>query len=215
MRTTSEDGPESKKLKTATGKKLSEEGRVERNVREQKRSLHISQQIQQIRDMITRGGMRVQKATKCCVLQDAIDYIRMLQQNQQAADFEKHMLLQELGRLQQPPVVAPTNANVVPQYITVSTCSAPQPTTGHCNLEDPEILGPPDLSIGYAHEMQGESNEQRQCNRVQASKEDRYHKVFDMSPVGMVSDDVALVTDRKLFLTAFFLGHCIAGWFSC
>lgn len=194
-RSHADDGPQCKKPKTTSNKKgLTEESRVERNVREQKRSLHISQQINEIRNIITKGGMYVQKATKCGVLQDAIDYIQKLQESQQVANFEKHMLLQELGRLQRPPPpVAPASIDVVPEFVTVfsQSSSAPQPRTTHLSHENLQVFGDPlELDIGYAQEMQGDSNQRRQSDQMlptQASNKDRYHNVFDSAPVGMVS----------------------------
>jgi hypothetical protein len=73
----SSDGDNGKK-----GKKLDEGKREERNAREKERSFRISRQINELRALLSVGGVIVPKGTKSSVLTEAANYIRMLQQHQ-------------------------------------------------------------------------------------------------------------------------------------
>ena len=75
----------SKGGKGATGskkKKLDDSKREERNAREKERSFRISKQINELRTLLSSGGVIVPKGTKSSVLTEAANYIRMLQQHQ-------------------------------------------------------------------------------------------------------------------------------------
>jgi hypothetical protein len=63
-------------------KKLDEMKREERNAREKERSFRISRQINELRGLLSNGGVIVPKGTKSSVLTEAANYIRMLQQHQ-------------------------------------------------------------------------------------------------------------------------------------
>ena len=63
-------------------KKLDESKREERNAREKERSFRISRQINELRNLLSSGGVIVPKGTKSSVLTEAANYIRMLQQHQ-------------------------------------------------------------------------------------------------------------------------------------
>lgn len=69
------------KKKSMTVKK-----REERNAREKERSFRISKQINELRDLLSTGGVIVAKGTKSSVLTEAANYIRMLQQHQYRAE---------------------------------------------------------------------------------------------------------------------------------
>jgi hypothetical protein len=56
--------------------------REERNAREKERSFRISKQIDDLRNLLSTGGVIVPKGTKSSVLTEAANYIRMLQQHQ-------------------------------------------------------------------------------------------------------------------------------------
>lgn len=56
--------------------------REERNAREKERSFRISRQINELRNLLSSGGVIVPKGTKSSVLTEAANYIRMLQQHQ-------------------------------------------------------------------------------------------------------------------------------------
>lgn len=74
----SNDSPQPKRRK----KRLDERKRVERNAREKERSFRISKQINELRSLLSSGGVIVPKGTKSSVLTEAANYIRMLQQHQ-------------------------------------------------------------------------------------------------------------------------------------
>jgi hypothetical protein len=63
-------------------KKLDDMKREERNAREKERSFRISRQINELRNLLSTGGVIVPKGTKSSVLTEAANYIRMLQQHQ-------------------------------------------------------------------------------------------------------------------------------------
>jgi hypothetical protein len=63
-------------------KKVGEVKREERNAREKERSFRISRQINELRGLLSTGGVIVPKGTKSSVLTEAANYIRMLQQHQ-------------------------------------------------------------------------------------------------------------------------------------
>jgi hypothetical protein len=63
-------------------KKLDDNKREERNAREKERSFRISKQINELRNLLSSGGVIVPKGTKSSVLTEAANYIRMLQQHQ-------------------------------------------------------------------------------------------------------------------------------------
>jgi len=65
------------KKKRATDRK-----REERNAREKERSFRIAKKINELRDLLSCGGVIVPKGTKSSVLTEAANYIRMLQQHQ-------------------------------------------------------------------------------------------------------------------------------------
>ena len=63
-------------------KRLNDRKREERNAREKERSFRISKQINELRALLSTGGVIVPKGTKSSVLTEAANYIRMLQQHQ-------------------------------------------------------------------------------------------------------------------------------------
>ena len=56
--------------------------RKERNAREKERSCRIAQQIDDLRALLSRGGVTVSKTTKSSVLSEVANYISILQQQQ-------------------------------------------------------------------------------------------------------------------------------------
>jgi hypothetical protein len=63
-------------------KKNSDKRREERNAREKERSFRIAKQINELRDLLSAGGVVLPKGTKSSVLTEAASYIRLLQQHQ-------------------------------------------------------------------------------------------------------------------------------------
>jgi Helix-loop-helix DNA-binding domain len=62
--------------------RLDDMKREERNAREKERTFRISKQINDLRNLLSTGGVIVPKGTKSSVLTEAANYIRMLQQHQ-------------------------------------------------------------------------------------------------------------------------------------
>jgi PAS domain-containing protein len=85
----SEDRPGKKK-------KVNDKRREERNAREKERSLRISQQINELRGLLSNGGVVVPKGTKSSVLTEAANYIRMLQQHQYRSEIDRQQLVQQM-----------------------------------------------------------------------------------------------------------------------
>lgn len=56
--------------------------REQRNAREKERSCRIARQIDDLRTLLSRGGVIVAKGTKSSVLSEAANYINLLQQQQ-------------------------------------------------------------------------------------------------------------------------------------
>jgi hypothetical protein len=83
----SETSPEGLAIKLneetiAQGGGVEPDKRKERNAREKERSCRIARQIDDLRALLTRGGVVVSKGTKSSVLSEAANYISMLQQQQ-------------------------------------------------------------------------------------------------------------------------------------
>jgi len=79
------------------GKKhLDENKREERNAREKERSFRISRQINELRNLLSTGGVIVPKGTKSSVLTEAANYIRILQQHQYRSEIDRHQLVQQM-----------------------------------------------------------------------------------------------------------------------
>mmetsp|Transcript_4073 Transcript_4073/g.9041 ORF Transcript_4073/g.9041 Transcript_4073/m.9041 type:complete len:404 (-) Transcript_4073:336-1547(-) len=89
-----EDPSNSKKKKPLTN-----ERREERNLREKERSLKITQQIHELRNLLSMGGVIVPKGTKSTILTEAANYIRLLQQQQYRSEMDKAQLVQEVQRI--------------------------------------------------------------------------------------------------------------------
>lgn len=78
---------------------LTNERREERNLREKERSLKITQQIHELRGLLSMGGIIVPKGTKGTILTEAANYIRILQQQQYRSEMDKAQLVQEVQRI--------------------------------------------------------------------------------------------------------------------
>mmetsp|Transcript_17351 Transcript_17351/g.24509 ORF Transcript_17351/g.24509 Transcript_17351/m.24509 type:complete len:647 (+) Transcript_17351:111-2051(+) len=85
-------GPASAKKR----KKVDDCKREERNAREKERSFRISKQINELRNLLSSGGVIVPKGTKSSVLTEAANYIRMLQQHQYRSEIDRHQLIQQM-----------------------------------------------------------------------------------------------------------------------
>lgn len=86
----SSPGPSPQNCESAQNKRPSQGGgnaveptkRKERNAREKERSCRIARQIDDLRALLSRGGVTVNKTTKSSVLAEAANYIDILQQQQ-------------------------------------------------------------------------------------------------------------------------------------
>jgi hypothetical protein len=67
-------------------KKKGDSKRKERNAREKERSFRIAKKINELRELLSTGGVIVPKGTKSSVLTEAASYIRTLQQHQYRAE---------------------------------------------------------------------------------------------------------------------------------
>merc|ERR1719491_1337962 len=77
-------------------KKMNDFKREERNAREKERSYRIAKQINELRNLLSSGGVIVPKGTKSSVLTEAANYIRMLQQHQYRSELDRHQLMQQI-----------------------------------------------------------------------------------------------------------------------
>lgn len=89
-------------LSSPKGKKkrrLDKDKREERNAREKERSFRISKQINELRDLLSSGGVIVPKGTKSSVLTEAANYIRTLQQHHYRSEMYVWLLWHSLCSL--------------------------------------------------------------------------------------------------------------------
>jgi len=93
------DSPPSADLGGEKKKPLTNERREERNLREKERSLKITQQIHELRNLLSMGGVIVPKGTKSTILTEVANYIRLLQQHQYRSEMDKAQLVQEVQRI--------------------------------------------------------------------------------------------------------------------
>lgn len=77
-------------------KKLDNSKREERNAREKERSYRIAAQINELRTLLSNGGVIVPKGTKNAVLTEAANYIKMLQQHQYKSEIHRQQLIQQM-----------------------------------------------------------------------------------------------------------------------
>lgn len=82
--------------------------RKERNAREKQRSCRIARQIDDLRALLSRGGVIVSKGTKSSVLSEAANYINLLQQQQVQWEMDRQALMQQMQQLGATPS-SPTN----------------------------------------------------------------------------------------------------------
>jgi len=68
-------------------------------MREKERSLKITQQIHELRNLLSMGGVVVPKGTKSTILTEVANYIRLLQQQQYRSEMDQAQLVQEVQRI--------------------------------------------------------------------------------------------------------------------
>jgi PAS domain-containing protein len=77
-------------------KKIDDQKREERNAREKERSYRIAAQINELRTLLSHGGVIVPKGTKNAVLTEAANYIKMLQEHQYKSEIHRQQLIQQM-----------------------------------------------------------------------------------------------------------------------
>jgi len=105
------------------GKKLSMDAkrREQRNAREKERSCRIAKQIDDLRSLLSRGGVIVAKGTKSSVLSEAANYISILQQHRQS-------LLQQMQQVGAAPLMQGIPQNMVAGASQTSAAAISQPS---------------------------------------------------------------------------------------
>eukprot|EP00578_Thalassiosira_sp_NH16_P011800 CAMPEP_0181127212 /NCGR_PEP_ID=MMETSP1071-20121207/28068_1 /TAXON_ID=35127 /ORGANISM="Thalassiosira sp., Strain NH16" /LENGTH=614 /DNA_ID=CAMNT_0023212917 /DNA_START=36 /DNA_END=1880 /DNA_ORIENTATION=- len=73
--------------------------RKERNAREKARSSSIARQIDDLRALLSRGGVIVSKGTKSSVLAEAANYINLLQQQQVQWEMDRQALMNQMQQI--------------------------------------------------------------------------------------------------------------------
>jgi PAS domain S-box-containing protein len=113
----------------AGGKKVSMDmkRREQRNAREKERSCRIANQIDDLRTLLSRGGVIVAKGTKSSVLSEAATYINLLQQQQVQWEIDRQSLIQQMQQIGAAPLhqVLPQNMTVAPTQISAAAVSQP------------------------------------------------------------------------------------------
>jgi hypothetical protein len=143
--------------------------REERNAREKERSCRIAKQIDELRSLLSRGGVIVAKGTKSSVLSEAANYINLLQQQQVQWEMDRQAMLNKMqevgasasvvnsqGQLPQSMPSMDHNGMMTQLPQMVSVAMPPNPHAQRANAFD--MIGPND-----------------------------YKFIFDNSAVGMVS----------------------------
>lgn len=131
--------------------------RQERNAREKERSCRIAKQIDDLRSLLSRGGVVVAKGTKSSVLAEAANYINVLQQQQVQWEMDRQALvrqMQEVGatpdmaQIQQQGVI-PMNPNSIAQ-VQQAASGVPGAMT-----MNPSTMGPNDYKFVFNNSSVG------------------------------------------------------------
>lgn len=162
--------------------------REERNKREKERSYRITSQINELRALLTAGGVVVSKGTKNAVLAEAASYIRMLQQNQYKAEIHRQQLIQQM-QLIGTGQLGPHAANAI-RYAAAQN--------GLWNLGDFGGL-PPNTGFEDPQSTQSDASEDQLINTIQ---EHDYKHIFNSCSVGMAIASMggAFIDCNHLFL---------------
>mmetsp|Transcript_2902 Transcript_2902/g.4898 ORF Transcript_2902/g.4898 Transcript_2902/m.4898 type:complete len:757 (-) Transcript_2902:212-2482(-) len=93
--------------------------REQRNAREKERSCRIAKQIDDLRTLLSRGGVIVAKGTKSSVLAEAANYINILQQQQVQWEIDRQSLMQQMQQVGAAPL-----HQVLPQGMSVAAAAS-------------------------------------------------------------------------------------------
>ena len=138
--------------------------RAERNAREKERSGRIAKQIDDLRTLLSRGGVVVSKGTKSSVLTEAANYIHLLQQQQAQWDMDRQALMAQMTQIGLAPG-GPTNPQALQQQL--QALSGVQPLVGGLPGQPTQTQLPP------------------QGTNFNAITPNDYKFIFDNSSVGM------------------------------
>lgn len=122
-------------------KPLTHERREDRNLREKERSLKITQQIHELRGLLSMGGVIVPKGTKSTILTEAANYIRLLQQQAYRLEMDKAQLVQEVQRIGNGAIQHATAQNGVSYVTSLPESADPQQSVGSASDQSSENPG--------------------------------------------------------------------------
>lgn len=190
--------------KTKKGKKLDDSKREERNAREKERSFRISRQINELRNLLSSGGVIVPKGTKSSVLTEAANYIRMLQQHQYRSEIDRHQLVQQMQMI--------GGGALGPQASAAIRHVAAQ--NGVWSLGNFGGV-PPKSAMSYYQGAQQSSSEGSEDTSklqtfdpnapVQTKVEDHeYRFIFNSCSIGMVRFLLDYLSQEHVFLTSYY-----------
>lgn len=177
-------------------KKVDGNKREERNQREKERSFRISKQINELRNLLSSGGVVVPKGTKSSVLTEAASYIRMLQKHQYQSEIDRHQLVQQMqmiggGALGQQASTAIRHVAAQNGVWSLGNFGGVPPNSAMTFYQGTEESTTPDA-------VQCESTD---VLLTASMKDHDYRFVFNSSPVGMAVASMggALIDCNKLF----------------
>lgn len=161
--------------------------REERNKREKERSYRITSQINELRSLLSAGGVVVSKGTKNAVLAEAAGYIRLLQQNQYKSEVHRQQLIQQM-QLIGTGQLGPQAANAI-RYVAAQNGVWPLGNFGGLppkTFEDPQAI-------------QSDVSEDILMKKIE---EHDYKNVFNACSVGMAIASMggAFIDCNQLFL---------------
>ena len=144
--------------------------REERNAREKERSCRIAKQIDELRSLLSRGGVIVAKGTKSSVLAEAANYINLLQQQQVQWEMDRQSMLNQMQEVGVSPSVVQSQGQL------------PQGMPGM----DPNgmMTGQPQQMVSVAQPTNPHIQSMNAFNSIEPND---YKFIFNNSSVGMVS----------------------------
>mmetsp|Transcript_3170 Transcript_3170/g.7009 ORF Transcript_3170/g.7009 Transcript_3170/m.7009 type:complete len:903 (-) Transcript_3170:432-3140(-) len=160
--------------------------RKERNAREKERSCRIAMQIDELRTLLSRGGVTVSKGTKSSVLSEAASYINILQQQQVQWEMDRQAMMQQMQQIGVSP-----NPNVGQQNMPQNDMSMGMPAGQNM---DPQAAVPQQMALVQqglglpVQELPGQQipmNPMGQAANANAINTNDYKFIFGNSCVGM------------------------------
>lgn len=191
--TTTTTAPKPRAKRGSSGKHhsatLDPKKREERNAREKERSCRIAKQIDELRSLLSRGGVIVAKGTKSSVLAEAANYINLLQQQQVQWEVDRQAMLNQMQEVGATPSVVQSQGQL------------PQGMSG---MDPNGMLAGQTQQMSNPHIMQG-------MNGFNAIDPNDYKFIFNNSSVGMVSvvDLHNIKVDSRLSLNRCFVDHLL------